>query len=138
MAITAKEYLRQALNLKRDIDRKHNQILELQAMAERTTGSCEALRVSGTPNHSKLESAVVRLASVSDELSEDIAAYRKKYREISAVIDAVQNPTYRELLALRYLSFLSWEEIAVKMNYSWKHVHKIHSRALVEIKMDTQ
>lgn len=131
--MTAKEYLSQASDLKRDIDRKHRQIMELQTMAERTTGAYEALRVSGTTSHSKLEDAVVKIMSVGDELSMLMADYAGKYREISAVIDAVENATYRELLALRYLSFMTWEEIAVKMRYSWRNIHYMHSKALGEV-----
>ena len=135
--MTVKEYLRQAFCLKCDIERKQNQILELQAMAERTTGSYAALRVSGTTSRSKLENAVTRLADIGDELAKDLAAYREKYREISAVIDAVENPIYRELLSLRYLSFMKWEDIAVMMGKTHHHVtHWIHPKALMEVEKE--
>lgn len=134
--ITPKEYLRQALYLKQDIERKQNQIIELQSMAERTTGSYEALRVSGTTSHSKLEDAVVRLSEIGDELAEMVSQYREKYREISAVIDAVEDPTYRQLLSLRYLSFMTWEQVAVEMGYSYVHVvHRLHPKALNAVKI---
>ena len=35
------------------------------------------------------------------------------------------------LIRLRYLELKRWEEICVEMNYSWKHIHRIHSDALM-------
>jgi len=129
--MVAKEYLRQTIELKKNIESKQNQIMELQAMAERTTSSYEALRVSGTASHRKLEDAVVRLSAVGDELAGVMAMFTEKYGEISAVIDAIENPTYRELLTLRYLCFMSWEEVAEKMHYSDRWVRgKLHDCAL--------
>lgn len=129
-----KEYLNQAWDLKLDIERKQKQIIELQAMAERTTSSYDALRVSGTSEHSKLENAVIRLVSIRDELGIKITKFSGKYEEITTVIDAVENSTYRQLLTYRYLGFMTWEAIAVEMDYSYYHVvHRIHPKALNSI-----
>lgn len=136
--MTPKEYLSQAKDLKRKIDRKHQQIFELQAMAERTTSSCEALRISGTTSHSKLEDAVIKLSEIGDELGQDMVKYAKTYWEISAAIDTVENPTYRELLSLRYLSLKTWEEIAVEMHYAYRHVTRMHGEALQQVSVPTQ
>ena len=38
------------------------------------------------------------------------------------------------LMRLKYIDGLTWEEVAVKLNYSWRWVHKLHSRALQKIK----
>lgn len=37
------------------------------------------------------------------------------------------------LTVLRYLSYKNWEEIAGIMNYSWRNVHYVHSKALKAI-----
>ena len=41
----------------------------------------------------------------------------------------------KDLLTYRYLRGLKWEEVAVRMDYSWQHTHKVHSRALENLKM---
>ena len=38
--------------------------------------------------------------------------------------------TEQEILSRRYLLGQSWEKIAVEMNYGYRHVLKIHGRAL--------
>lgn len=72
--MTAKEYLKQALQLKQAIDCKQNQILELQAMAERTTSVYEALRVSGAPNR-KTENATINLEAIYGKITGNIGCH---------------------------------------------------------------
>lgn len=55
--------------------------------------------------------------------------------EITERIDAMENETESLLLRLRYIHGLKWEEVAVKMDYSWRAVHKIHSKALEHFKI---
>ena len=50
--------------------------------------------------------------------------------EIDAVIQAVEDDRYKELLEYRYLDGRSFEWIASVMHYSWRHTHRIHSAAL--------
>lgn len=49
------------------------------------------------------------------------------------LIKAVPNVEYQTLLEKRYLCFITWEQIAVDMNYSMQHVHRMHSAALKKI-----
>ena len=55
--------------------------------------------------------------------------------EITERIDAMENETESLLLRLRYIHGLKWEEVAVKMDYSLRAVHKIHSKALEHFKI---
>lgn len=55
--------------------------------------------------------------------------------EITEKIDAMENETESLLLRLRYIHGLKWEEVAVKMDYSWKQIHRLHSKALNNFKM---
>ena len=128
-----KEYLRQARHLKKKIEYRQNQIIELQSMAGRTTGSCEALRVSGTSSRSKLEDAIIRIDSVAGKLANDVAKYAEAYQEISNAIEAVEDERYKELLTLYYLCFMTWEEVAVKMGKSWRWIMRMHQKSLMAI-----
>ena len=55
--------------------------------------------------------------------------------EISAVIAQVEDPKFRQLLRLRYLSFLKWERIAEIMGCDVRTVHRLHGRALQMIQV---
>ena len=49
------------------------------------------------------------------------------------IIKKVENSEYRTLLENRYLSFLSWEKIAVEMKYSIQQVYRKRTEALKKI-----
>ena len=52
--------------------------------------------------------------------------------EIFERIEQVESADYRNLLILRYINLNSFEEIAVTMCYSYRHVTRMHGWALQE------
>lgn len=68
-----------------------------------------------------------------DELQ---AFYRAKARQladeqlrIERAIDDLP-PVMRRALRHHYIEGLIWEEVCVRMSYSWRHIHRIHRDAL--------
>ena len=65
--------------------------------------------------------------------------YREKIDELAkeqlAIERAIEplNSTARQLMRYRYLDGLKWEEVCVKMNYSWSQTHNIHGAALKQL-----
>lgn len=58
--------------------------------------------------------------------------------DIRDKIDNVENVDEKLLLKLKYLNFYSFEEISEEMNLSLSTIHRIHSNALRNIKIDTK
>ena len=50
-------------------------------------------------------------------------------REIEQTINQAAEP-YRTLLYERYINGKTWEQVAVRMNYSFRHTTKLHGTAL--------
>ncbi|MDE7185136.1 MAG: hypothetical protein K2O40_11870 [Lachnospiraceae bacterium] len=67
------------------------------------------------------------------------ARYRRVriYTEIFQAIEEVPDERERQVLTLRYIKCLKWEEIAVEMHVEWAQVHRIHTRALGHFKIPT-
>ena len=65
--------------------------------------------------------------------------YNAKLKELAAEQLAVEKaieslkPTERTLLRRRYIDGLTWEQVCVEENYSWRQVHNIHSQALKKL-----
>ena len=57
------------------------------------------------------------------------------YVEVLTAVEAVPDEREREVLTLRYIECLKWEEIAVKMHVEWAQVHRIHAKALQHFKI---
>lgn len=138
--MNAKEYLQQIRKLDLQI---HNKQLEKEEIWNRMQG-CAAISYEpkigapGTPNtKSPQEKYFPILESYEKEIAEDIDRLIDVKREVMAVIDSLDDPDEINLLYMRYLQYLKWEEIALKMNFSYMHVHRIHGKALqsVEEKM---
>lgn len=128
--MNAKAYLSQAFRLDQQINSKLEQVSALRQLATKATASIHAERVSGTKQRSPLENAVVKLIDLEHEINDDIDRLVDLKRDIVGAINLVEQPEYQLLLELRYLSYKTWEEIADAMNYSWRNIHYVHSKAL--------
>lgn len=51
-------------------------------------------------------------------------------KDITDKIERMGCENEKDILLYRYIRRMSWEQIAVKMGYSWQWVHKIHANAL--------
>ena len=134
--MTAKEYLAQAFRLDQRINSKLEQVSRLRNMAMKATGSFQAERISGTKQHSPMESSLVKVIDLEYEINDDIDRLVDLKREIIEVVNSVQPAECQLVLEMRYLSFMTWEEIADRMNYSYRQVHRIHGQALSNIRID--
>ena len=136
--MTEKEYLLQARYLD---ERIHSKLQQIESLNDLAT-SCSAVigDMPRNPNHggSKMADAVIKIVSLQEEINQDINVLVELKHEIMGVIKAVPNVEYQTLLEKRYLCFITWEQIAVDMNYSMQHIHRMHSAALKEITVPTK
>lgn len=131
--MTAKEYLQQIRKLDLQIQNKQ---LEKEDILNRMKG-CAAISydpkigASGTPNtKSPQEKYYPILERYEKEIAVDIDRLIDVKREVMAVIDSLDDPDEINLLYKRYFQYLKWEEIALKMHFSYKWIHRIHGNAL--------
>lgn len=128
-----KEFLLGYKIAKLDVRRLEEQLAELQA--SKLSPSC--MIGDGMP-HAHEPSDLSAYAARVDEIEREIieARYRRieAFSRIQVAIEVMENEQEKTLLTYRYLRGLKWEEICVKMNYKWRQVHRIHARALKNIK----
>ncbi len=129
----AKEYLGQAYRIDRRISSKISQISALHDLATKATAVLGSEPVSGTRNPQRLQDVINKMVDLEDELNRDIDALVDLKREIMDVIRGVENREHQTLLEMRYLSFMTWERIAVDLGYSIQHIHRLHRQALGKI-----
>ena len=82
-----------------------------------------------------LSAYAAKLDELLIELKDQMDKRIQLRREIVKKIEAMDSETEKAVLRYRYIHMLKWEEIAVKMEYSWQHVHRIHGKALSHFKM---
>ena len=98
-------------------------------IAERCTASYESVGSSGTHVNSQ-ELNIHRLcddnARIRDQLRE-LVVLRK---EIETAIFSVENDEYESILSMRYLSYMTMQQIADELHYDKRTVQRKHMRAI--------
>lgn len=125
-----KEQLRTYRELKLEADQVHELLLEFEAGLYAPSTS----KLDGMPHAAPQPgSAIERGAEKHIALQELYRSKREVLAEavlvIEQTIDALPS-LERTVCRYYYIKGLTWEQVCVKINYSWSQVHRIHARAL--------
>lgn len=126
-----KDQLRAYRDLKLEFDQVSEQ---LQAM-EATIYSPTSPRLDGMPHSSSSKGSAVERAADShialqNKYKAKKAELESQLLEIEDAIDALPSRE-RTLCRYYYEQGLTWEQVCVRMNYSWSQIHRIHAKALI-------
>ena len=128
-----KDRLRNYASLKEEREQLRRQLDELEA----TLYYPKIQRLNDMPSspskENTLELMVARHIELQERYEAKITEMTKEMLLIEEAIDALE-PTARMLLRYRYLDGLKWEEVCVRMNYSWMQTHRIHANALNQLR----
>lgn len=128
-----KQYLSQAHYLDLTIDSKLEQLSKLNCLATKATATLSDMPHSPNRGSSSLEDTICKIVDLQDEINRDIDSLVDLKRSIINLINNLDSSEHRVMLEKRYLSFLTWEQIAVSMNYSRAHVFRVHDEAIEKI-----
>lgn len=129
--MTAKQYLSQYRKALSEIKCKET---ERKTLFERATAVSPAT-VDGQPTagsiSDKTGTGAVNIAALDEKISEELKALETTLSDIRDTIGHIPDVDERNLLTYYYICQLTWEQVAVEMNYSYSHlVHTIHPRSL--------
>lgn len=128
-----KEYLKGYAKIVRQMERS-----ELKMWEMRLNKMCPSVINDGMP-HASNQTDLSGYAALLDQEEKRYMKYRyqriKKCKEITDRIEQLSDEDEKDVLTYRYIKLMKWEDIAVKMKFSWQHLHKIHARALRNFKM---
>lgn len=127
--MTAKQFLNQYSQLKRE-----RALLELKRQEIKRNIFPKAASLKEKVMTSEQISLQELLQEKAEELEKKqlqiTEVMADKMDEIASAIDKITDINYKELLTRRYLFNEDWENIANNMNYTTRHIHRMHSRAL--------
>lgn len=131
--LEAKKYLSQAFGLNQRIDSKLRQIDDLNNLATKATVTYSDMPKN--PNHdgSRLEDTVIKIIELEEEINQEMQKLLELKKDIVRSINSVDDAVLQTILELRYLSYMSWEEIAVELDYSIENIFILHRKALARI-----
>jgi hypothetical protein len=89
-----------------------------------------SLAPAGGGDGDKLTSAVDAIIKAENKLLQSALAYAEAQEDVERLIRSVGDPQLEVVLEKIYLLFEKWEQIALDLSYSWRGIHKLHSKAL--------
>lgn len=122
-----KKYLKKGYRIKIEIDSKKAVLEEMRS----TLDGLQAVKLTEKLQGGQLpsdESIANRIAKVIEE-EEKLAVLYDFVASLSTEIDKVEDTLERAILRYRYITCLTWEQIAERMGYSMAQVYRIHNRA---------
>lgn len=135
--LSTKEWLLRAWKIDNEITALEREKETEEARATSVTAGYSDVKVQ-TSKKNSTEDATVAYIDYEKKIKKRIDELYAVKCEIFDAISKVDNPTYRTLLTLRYLQFMTWERIAEKMNIDGRHVYKLHNKALYVIRFKIQ
>ena len=131
-----KEYLRRYNDHVRRIRRIEIELAELRTMRISGSGNTD-----GMP-HGSNQSDLSDYAADLDELEQKLIKERYKrvlaYKEIVKRIKKLESENEKDVLFYRYIAGYDWWQIAQKLRYSERQVHRFHGEALEHFELPVE
>lgn len=130
--MNTKNFLRQGYRLNMRIQDKQERLASLKEKV----GNIGAIDYSkdrvqgGSGTNAPFENQVIEIVDYEEEINRDIRELCKLQIAIGKAIDAVEDVNCSLVLSKRYILMKDWEQIAEEMNYSKKHIHRLHKKGL--------
>ena len=126
-----KEYLYQLFTLDQQIQSHRQELYTLRSLSKDLISMpYEHLSPTNRPADEKTIDVLSKILSLEKQILQEIDQRITLQTDIHTAIERVSDGKERLLLRYRYIDFLKWEEIADKMNFSLRNIHRLHSRAL--------
>lgn len=136
--MTAKEYLQQAYIIDRKIRLDTEKLAAARSALYGKTVRYDTDVSKPVPRGNAAESAVLCVVELEERLNAEIDEFTAKRQEIEQTVNAVPDEVQREVLTRRYLLYQKWETIAAEMNYSERHIRRLHGYALKNMSLNVR
>ena len=126
----AKEYLENIRMYDMRIESKLLEVQSLRAMVTKVTPTVKTDVVMSSSPQDRLGDAVAKIIDLEEEIDQEVDAYINLKREVTALLERLENPFHYKVLHQRYFLYHTFERIATDMHYSFRGVCYLHGRAL--------
>lgn len=135
--MTKKDFLRRYLEADDSIQTKLDQIVKLRQLATKSTSVLSEDKVRSSGNTDKLGLIVSKIVDLENEVQQEICELNGIKAQVRRAIDSVSNENMRNILELRYINGMKWEQIAIQTSYDYSWVLRLHGQALQKVKIAT-
>ena len=91
-------------------------------------------RISSNGSRGSVEDTAIKIAYAEGEVTGKINELVQAKRFVARMIDKLPDGPQRAVMYNRYILLKTWEAIAVDLNYSYRHVLRLHGNALNQLR----
>ena len=129
--MTAKEYLRQLIDIDEDIQDYQDEILRIRTGLEKMTPQLSGMPI-GTPDPDKLSAKMDGLIMWQERLNKAVDEACRLKVVVMDILEQMPNETTRRILWKRYIAGKPFTLISVELSYSYHRTCHLHGQALRE------
>lgn len=126
-------YLSQYVSVVKEYDEAHESLIRFRAKIHSAKSQTLSDMPKATTQNDKLAGYVAKLEQLEEIVNSRLKKLRQIRIDIESIIARLDDSNHRRILTLKYIEGMRWEEVCVKMNYSWAQTHRIHSICLSKI-----
>lgn len=115
--------------IQENIQELEDRLLVIDTQLTKVTTQLTADKVTTTKDPDKFTNLVAERIKVEEIINEEITKGLKEMQFIEDVIEGLEERE-KYLMRLRYIKGYKWEAICYKMDYEWRHIHRLHSNIL--------
>ena len=131
--MTAKEFLKELIDIDNLIDCKLEQIVELRSSLISIGCATDDERVQASLKGDKMAGMIAKIMELEELVNDDIDKLTEYKLQARELIEGLENNVEKIVLYKRYFECKPFEQIAVECNYSWRQIHRIHGNALINL-----
>ena len=125
-----KEYLSSLRFAEKMIKIKLEKIEETRELGLRVNCVLRPDKVQGGRRVNIVEETALKVVELINQLEKQVDEYRELQKNVISLINCVTDDTQRNVLELRYIHFIKWENIINIVNYAEQHIHRLHNKGL--------
>ena len=84
----------------------------------------------GGEHGSRVERPMDKVMEIEAQITREIDELYTVHQEIKGTLSQLEDENLKLLMEYRYIDGLTWEQVAVEMNYSYMQICRLHGKAL--------
>lgn len=136
--MTKKQYLRQGYKIRQELKIQRDILIELENNLDNVKSfdySKDKLQGGPIQDDTVMIEKINRILEVQEIIKEKEAELKRLQANLYLEINRLTNANEKILLQARYILNETWEQIAERLGYSVRQVHRVHSSALENFKI---
>lgn len=136
--MTKKQYLRQGYKIRQEIKIQRDILNELENNLDNVKSfdySKDKLQGGPVQDDTVMVEKINRIIEVQEIIREKETELKRLQANLYLEINRLTNTNEKILLQARYILNETWEQIAERLGYSVRQIHRVHSSALENFKI---